>query len=141
MNHQNVYVCNECARCCKSTNQFQCQEQESIWHNSARHQITEVPEPVYVLDIPKMTQSNIAGFVAMLNQLSETGEPLTLAQLGVIEMNFQENIPSDWLKQKQPEPTREELQERLDRIVRILGDPNVLSVRGENIYKLATGEK
>jgi hypothetical protein len=90
------------------------------WTISDQYQITKTPEPVFYLDIKYPVQMhNITaaymlkdwnGKKVTINGVSDDGQEQRCDQSTVW-------FPSRWLKQKPAEPTREELQERIDNMI------------------------
>lgn len=116
--------------------------------SSKKYQITEISEPVDVLDIqypvdaefiaPAHLLENINGKQIKIVESAGPNKHLTICT----ECDYY--FPKSWLKQKPAEPTREELQERLDKIIEFLSiHPHSSNV--SDIYleakEIANGEK
>ena len=119
-----IYICNKCdgSRCITThKDRFNCPNPK--WGQREKYQITEIPEPVWVLDIqyPVQMHSITAAYmlkdwdgkVVTVNSISEDGFEKRCDQSTVW-------FPSRWLKQKPAKPTVEELQERLRRVISII---------------------
>ncbi|MCK5642015.1 MAG: hypothetical protein KAJ19_14520, partial [Gammaproteobacteria bacterium] len=89
----------------------------------------KTPEPVYYLDIPEKYQRWINPEL-----MKRQGESCKIWDDALFELG--------WIKQKPQQPTREELQIRLDSICEYVKNENGVSIGSSNIiYDLANREK
>lgn len=114
------------------------------WKTYANHKITEIPEPVWVLDIPFEMVATID--IAIYKENGTAVEVKKEIKPGLIEIKLSNNefwiVCKSWLKQKPAEPTVEELQLRLDKIINYVSNENgVAYFNKKNITALANGEK
>lgn len=107
-----LYECNECERKCKSTNQFQCSESESIWKESALFKITEVPEPITELCIKYPVQMHNITAAYMLKDWNRKRITINGVSTNGFEKRCNQStvwFPSRWIKIVPQKPTAEEL--------------------------------
>lgn len=102
-----------------------------MFKKTDEYQITEIPEPVWVLDIQYPVDERYIEAACLLKKAKMNMHPVKCKEYdskhdGILYKWIMLNdgghvtVPKSWLKQKQPEPTREELQEKIDGIMDIL---------------------
>ncbi len=150
MSEDKTYICDPDPEICDVTciQNYTCKPdgcKTKLWcrfTETTKYQITEVPEPVTVLDIQYPVD---AEFIAPAHFLEKfNGKQIKIVESAGLNKHLticKESgyyFPKSWLKQKPAEPTREKLQIKLDSICEYVKNTDKVSVGASNIiYDLA----
>ena len=153
-----MYTCENCEDGpCKTDrgplNNHKC---KPVWQHTDKFQITETPEPVYVLDIQYPVDERYIDAAHLLNKDNQNGLKINFGSCDKhkseddnfawikLKSGGQVSVPKSWIKQKPAEPTREELQGRLDRISHLCMfkvPKDMVNPEYYDFHSIANGEK
>ena len=137
----NVFKCGSCdIGPCVSNEALRCGNGNALWSSTTKYAITEVTEPVYIVQIPETCKTVDAWIVTALYMNNLNGLAITKEFTGKNSQGTYcfSDIPEYCLKQKPAEPTREKLQIKLDSICEYVKNTDKVSVGASNIiYDLA----